>query len=112
MQNLRFEFNSTELTAQSKKTIEKVVAYLNAYKSINRLIVEGHTDSVGRPEYNLSLSQRRSEAVLDILKRRLRLKSIEWDAVGYGMERPLFDNSNPQGRDKNRRVELRVRGQR
>ncbi|MFY9973253.1 MAG: OmpA family protein [Chromatiaceae bacterium] len=67
--------------------------------------VEGHTDSSGREEVNLALSQARAEAVRQaLMKRGVGAGRIE--ATGYGETRPIADNATRAGRDRNRRIEL------
>jgi outer membrane protein OmpA-like peptidoglycan-associated protein len=68
--------------------------------------VAGHTDSANSDTYNLDLSQRRADAVLNYFVS----KGVETDrlsAKGYGEAEPIADNSTTEGRFKNRRVELR-----
>ena len=67
--------------------------------------IEGHTDTTGTAAYNMKLSQRRADSVLAFLIES-GLASERMTAVGYGMERPLADNTTAGGRARNRRVEL------
>ena len=69
------------------------------------LRVEGHTDSTGSPSFNLKLSQRRADSVFDLLASQ-GIASSRMKTVGYGMERPVANNSTAEGRSKNRRVEI------
>jgi len=67
--------------------------------------VSGHTDSQGREETNLNLSQARAEAVINaLLSRRVLVSSLV--ARGYGAERPIADNGTEAGREANRRIEF------
>ena len=71
--------------------------------------VEGYTDSSGREEINLALSQARAEAVREaLMKRGVGAGRIE--ATGYGEARPIADNATRAGRDRNRRIELYLIG--
>jgi outer membrane protein OmpA-like peptidoglycan-associated protein len=67
--------------------------------------VEGHTDSSGRDEVNLALSQARADAVRQALAER-GVSAARIEAVGYGETRPIADNATRAGRDRNRRIEL------
>jgi OOP family OmpA-OmpF porin len=67
-------------------------------------VVEGHTDSKGTNAYNLSLSQRRAEAVRQVLIDQFKVEPSRLSSVGYGEERPVADNKTEQGRQLNRRV--------
>ena len=67
--------------------------------------VTGHTDSTGDGNYNLSLSQQRADSVSAYLQSR-GITSQRILTQGYGENHPVADNSTPQGRRENRRVEL------
>ncbi len=84
-----------------------------SYKKIagdgfQRLEIEGHTDSVGSAPYNLDLSQRRAIFVRNHLIAKHKVPAAKIEAKGYGEEKPIADNGNYQGRQKNRRVEFKV----
>jgi outer membrane protein OmpA-like peptidoglycan-associated protein len=71
--------------------------------------IEGHTDSTGSVDHNLTLSQQRANAVLSLLTSQgLGRKRLE--AIGFGMDHPLADNATSEGRRRNRRVELVISG--
>ena len=72
-----------------------------------RLEVQGHTDSQGREEMNLSLSQARAESVLNELRARKVLTS-SFIAKGYGEALPIAENDTEEGREANRRIEFRL----
>ncbi len=69
--------------------------------------IGGHTDSQGRAEMNLALSQQRAAAVQEgLVQRRVLVSQME--AVGYGPNRPIAENDTPEGREANRRIEFRL----
>ena len=70
--------------------------------------VEGHTDSVGTDAYNQSLSEKRADAVRDVLVNQYGVGGDRLNAVGYGESRPVADNATEEGRAINRRVEAEV----
>lgn len=70
------------------------------------LIIEGHTDNVGGAQFNLELSRKRAEAVKRWLVDKVGISEVRLTTVGYGLSRPIADNSTEEGRAKNRRVEL------
>lgn len=70
------------------------------------LTIEGHTDNIGSPEYNLDLSTRRAQAVREVLIGRLGVPAAKLAAKGYGLTRPVETNATDQGRAHNRRVEV------
>ena len=71
-----------------------------------RLEIQGHTDSQGGEEMNAQLSQTRAQSVLDELRAR-RVLTSSFTAKGYGETVPVADNDTEEGRQKNRRVEIR-----
>ena len=70
------------------------------------LIVNGHTDSYGNDDQNLKLSQDRADAVRDYLIANMNLGADKIEAVGYGETVPIANNETPEGRTKNRRVDI------
>lgn len=105
--NLNFKFNSTELESDSKQVLDELVEHLKQ-APFRKLVIEGHTDSVGRASYNQALSEFRSQAIRKRLIDDYGLAPNQIAAVGYGASRPIADNGNYQGRLKNRRVEFKI----
>ena len=101
-----FDFNQSAITANSKLALDKLVKIFNEYPETN-ILVEGHTDDKGTDAYNLTLSQKRAEAVGNYLKTNgiaaSRL-SIKW----YGEAQPKVDNTTDANRSENRRVEFGI----
>ncbi len=105
-QNLLFATNSANIDPTSLDDLDELVNIMEEDQSL-RLSIEGHTDTRGNNEYNLDLSRLRAEAV----KTHLVSGGISTDrisAVGYGETRPIASNDTPEGRLKNRRVELNL----
>jgi outer membrane protein OmpA-like peptidoglycan-associated protein len=73
------------------------------------LQIEGHTDSVGSDEFNQQLSERRSDTVRDFLAEQ-GVAGSSMSARGFGKNQPVASNDTPEGRQRNRRVELVVNG--
>ena len=103
--DVQFESNSSVITSAYDTEIG-VVAQTLANNSDARAVVEGHTDSIGDPKYNLWLSQRRAEAVRQLLIDQYGVKSSQVTAVGRGEESPIANNRTADGRRLNRPVEL------
>jgi outer membrane protein OmpA-like peptidoglycan-associated protein len=104
---LEFEGGSTNIAAVSFPTLESLASLMNK-KLDAKLRIAGHTDDVGEAEANLDLSKRRAEAV----KKFLVDKGVAADRIiveYYGEYRPVADNSTPEGRQKNRRVEMSLK---
>ena len=74
-------------------------------------VVEGHTDSVGPDAYNQKLSERRANAVKQVLTQQYGVESSRVDSVGYGVTRSVADNATEEGRAVNRCVEAQVEAQ-
>ncbi len=79
-----------------------------AIRKFNNAVVtvEGHTDSKGKSNSNLALSQTRSDAVAKYLKANIGNESNKINAIGYGESRPIANNETESGRDKNRRIDI------
>lgn len=101
-----FAPSSAVIESASVKTINKIVTILNRCSHAS-FEIGGHTDSQGREEMNLNLSQHRADAVLDsLLARNMLLGEIT--AVGYGETQPMADNETEEGRQENRRIAFKL----
>lgn len=101
---IHFETDSDKLKADSDQTLAELLSVLKQQTQLH-LEVEGHTDSTNTEEYNMSLSQRRAQSVVNWLKAH-EISGARISAKGYGKSRPVADNNTPQGRALNRRVEI------
>lgn len=107
--DILFEFDSDHLVkGEADKTLAKLVEYLHKSPKFTRMVIEGHSCSIGSQEYNLDLSKRRAQTIRRWLIDKFKLDPKKVDAVGYGPTRPLGDNGNFQGRQMNRRVEFKI----
>lgn len=102
-----FETGSDRLLPESTPTLEEIGRTMRDHQDL-RLRVEGHTDNVGDARGNQQLSERRAQAVVNYLTRKKSIAPSRLDAVGFGDARPAADNTTPEGRRTNRRVELVV----
>jgi peptidoglycan-associated lipoprotein len=96
-----FDFDSAELTAEAKMTLNRQYAFLNVNPTLV-IVVEGHADERGTREYNLALGDRRATAVRDYLIAN-GLNSARVRTVSYGKERPAVEGSSEEAWAKNRR---------
>jgi outer membrane protein OmpA-like peptidoglycan-associated protein len=101
-----FDSGSARLRAESEGALTEVLGLLKAQSGL-RLLVEGHTDSTDSDAYNLKLSAERAQAVRDWLVAR-EIATARLEPKGLGESRPVADNTTPQGRALNRRVEIVV----
>jgi outer membrane protein OmpA-like peptidoglycan-associated protein len=89
-------------------TLASVARSLNEYPQ-TLVDVVGHADSIGRPEYNQQLSERRALAVADNLTNRGGVLRDRLYVAGRGSDQPIASNATEEGRAKNRRVEIILR---
>ena len=100
-----FDTGSDAIRPDAKDTLMDVVRWMKEHPG-EGIIVEGHTDSVGGREFNLNLSLRRAQSVKNFLvSNGARASLISIDVYGYS--RPVASNNTPEGRQRNRRVEVR-----
>jgi outer membrane protein OmpA-like peptidoglycan-associated protein len=108
MSDILFEFGKAELKQELKENLAEIAGILKNLLTDATVIVEGHTDNVGKPDANKKLSDQRASEVVKYLTGRgvdkKRLKS-----VGYGATKPVADNATDEGKAKNRRVELVIK---
>ena len=99
-----FETDKAELLPGAQATIDRLATFMLEYPD-RRVLVEGHTDSRGSGEYNLSLSERRADAVrFALVKRGIDIDRVR--AIGLGESYPVAGNDSAAGRQQNRRVEI------
>jgi outer membrane protein OmpA-like peptidoglycan-associated protein len=104
--DVTFDTNSAVVRPGLHSEINRVAGVINQYpKTLIR--VEGHTDSIGSEEYNMGLSNRRATAVKNLLVQR-GISATRIEVVGFGETMPVASNNTEAGRQKNRRVEIKI----
>ncbi len=106
LKNIYFDFDRTTLKQESYVELNKVVDFLKQNSKVS-IEIAGHTDSKGSDEYNLNLSQGRSQSVVDYLISQ-GIDSARLQAHGYGETKPIDTNDTEDGRANNRRVEFTI----
>ena len=101
-----FEPGSATIDETAVLTMDLIAEALQDCGNL-RLEVQGHTDSQGREEMNLSLSQARAESILNELRAR-KVLTRSFTAKGYGEAQPIADNDTEAGREANRRIEFKL----
>jgi len=97
-----FKFGSDKITANGKKTLNKIIKLIKSYKEPLSITIEGHTNAVGNEDYNKLLSKKRADAVRRyILNNTKNIKSVS--TIGYGSQKPLYKNPKDK---RNRRVQI------
>lgn len=108
-----FDFDSADLRAEAEQALRNVAEIIRDHEGAD-VRVEGHTDAKGSDSYNQKLSERRAESVRDWLLGAEGLSGTGFEITGFGESRPAAANEksdgsdNPEGRQKNRRVEIVV----
>jgi len=106
LEGVTFETGKSNILPGSAKILEKTVKGLQKFDTVS-VEISGHTDDVGGEDFNMKLSQARADAVRDyLISRGIAENRIR--AVGYGFRSPKGDNRTPQGRAKNRRIEISI----
>ena len=101
-----FSFNSADIRPESERVLKEIAGVLDTHPDW-KLRVDGHTDGIGNDAANLDLSRRRASAVKDALVKRYGSDGRRLSTGGYGESVPQATNETPEGRARNRRVELR-----
>jgi len=101
---INFDTGKSTIKPESKPIIEQIVQMMKANPGL-KISVEGHTDNVGNPQSNKTLSDDRAKSVVSaIVAQGIDAKRLS--AAGHGQDKPIADNKTEEGRAKNRRVEL------
>ena len=104
--NVEFSFDKYSITPSYKYFLDSLKEFIELHKNIS-VIIEGHTDNVGSNQYNMALSQRRANSVLNYLIEKGIDKKI-LTAMGIGEVKPIASNASPMGRALNRRTEIYI----
>lgn len=100
---VNFGFDSSTVEERYFADLGELATFLKRFDDVY-VDIEGHTDSTGPEDYNQLLSQRRAQAVVDLLVNEHGIAPARLQAKGYGESRPVADNSTREGRAQNRRV--------
>jgi OOP family OmpA-OmpF porin len=106
-ENVLFGFNRSDLNDQAKDRLDEAVGKISARKHFV-VEVQGFTDTTGSSQYNLELSRRRAASVVRYLTLEHEIPLHRVHTLGYGEEEPAADNATREGRQQNRRVEVRI----
>jgi outer membrane protein OmpA-like peptidoglycan-associated protein len=105
VRGILFDTDSDRIKPESAPVIKQIAKGLEGNPNL-KLVIEGHTDSVGDAAHNLDLSKRRAEAVRAVLIGQFQVDAGRLSSAGMGATKPVESNDTPQGRAQNRRVEL------
>ena len=107
LDNLYFDYDSDVILSTSYAEIDRLAKFLKKNLKVNIEIV-GHTDNQGKADYNMKLSERRANALMNaLIKKGIDPKRLS--AKGMGSSQPVDTSNTPEGHAKNRRVEIIVK---
>ena len=106
LDNVHFDFGKATLRPESFPELEELISYLK-HKDDIKIEIAGHTDNVGKDADNLRLSQQRADAIRTYITKK-GITPARVMAKGYGAAEPVADNDTDEGRQLNRRTEVRI----
>lgn len=106
LKNIFFATDSFELKEESNAELQTILELMQKNPKI-KIEISGHTDNIGKDEYNLTLSNNRASSVKQWLENN-GINSERIVAKGYGKTHPIADNNTEQGRNLNRRTEFKI----
>jgi outer membrane protein OmpA-like peptidoglycan-associated protein len=102
-----FEPNSAKMGLDSRAVVDEIGGFMRAYE--NTVVdIDGNTDNTGSRELNMSLSKQRAETVKNYLVEKYHFPPVRMRTVGNGPDQPVESNDTPEGREKNRRTDIKV----
>ncbi len=104
--HILYDHGKSEIKPQAKKALDEVIEIINTYPQ-NKVLIEGHTDSVGSAESNRVLSSKRAWGIYSYLVKN-GVEPARLSVKGWGKERPVASNKTEAGRTQNRRVEITI----
>ncbi len=106
LKGVTFETGSNKIKAGSLAILDEAAEILKARNKV-RVEIQGHTDSVGKAESNMALSETRAASVKDYLVKK-GVNPSQLETKGFGATQPIGDNNTAEGRAQNRRIEFKV----
>jgi OmpA-OmpF porin, OOP family len=103
LSDIHFDFNKYDLTKEAERKIDSLLGNINIH--LEKIIIEGHTDSIGSDSYNLKLSQKRAESAEIFLQKKV---TAPISIFALGEFEPIASNSDELSRSKNRRITIRI----
>lgn len=105
--SIYFETNSAAMSPDSRSIVDEIGSFMRAYE--NTVVdIEGNSDSTGSRELNMTLSKQRAETVKDYLMKKYGYPTARMRTAGNGPDKPINTNDTPEGREKNRRTDIKV----
>src|SRR5690606_2261971 len=106
LENIFFDVDKYDLKEKSVTELRKIIRFLMENPAV-RVEISGHTDNTGSAAYNLQLSERRAQSVMDYLVSH-GISTERLIPKGYGSQQPIASNDSEEGRQANRRIEFKI----
>jgi outer membrane protein OmpA-like peptidoglycan-associated protein len=105
--SIYFDPNSARMSLDSRAVVDELAGTMRAYE--NTVVdIEGNTDSTGSRNYNIQLSHQRADAVREYLMEKFGFPAARLRTAGNGPDKPISTNGTAEGREKNRRTDIKV----
>ena len=105
--SIYFDTNSANMSLDSRAVVDEIASFMRAYE--NTIVdIEGNTDSTGSRGRNMQLSKERADSVKQYLMQKYGYPASRMQTVGNGPDKPMDTNDTPEGREKNRRTDIKV----
>jgi len=105
--SIYFDTNSANMSLDSRAVVDEIAEFMRAYE--NTVVdIEGNTDATGSREHNMELSRERADAVKHYLMEKHGYPASRMRIAGNGPDKPMDSNATPEGREKNRRTDIKV----
>ena len=105
--NVQFDTGKANIQPKYHDDIKRIADFMSKYPSTS-VVIEGHTDNVGKEVVNVKLSQRRAANIKAYLAEKFGIDNSRIKAIGYSYQKPIASNKTPEGRQKNRRGETHI----
>ncbi|GAB58882.1 OmpA family protein [Rheinheimera nanhaiensis] len=104
---VRFPFDSAVVPQSQRSDVQSLGAFMQRFPE-STVLIEGHASNTGNPAYNMRLSERRANAVADMLKNEFNIAASRITAVGFGVTRPRVEGNTAEAHAANQRIEAKV----
>jgi OOP family OmpA-OmpF porin len=102
--NVEFDFNKSFIKEEYHNDIKKVADFMKEHPD-TKIVIKGHTDSIGKKSYNMRLSRARAKSLRQYLINKFGIDGSRIATIGYGPNKPIASNDTEEGRQKNRSAE-------
>ena len=102
--NVEFDFNKSFIKEKYHDDIKKMADFMKEHPN-TKIVIKGHTDSIGKKSYNMRLSRARAKSLRQYLINKFGINGSRITTIGYGPNKPIASNDTEEGRQKNRSAE-------